>query len=103
MAKVAAIAKLVAAEGKQDELRSALQDLVTAVGEEPGTLVYALNVDQADPKVFWFYELYADADAAKAHSSGTALREAGAKLGGLLGGAPEIHRLEPVAAQGLSL
>ena len=102
MAQVAVLAKLTAAEGKADELAEVIRELVGAVGSgEPGTRIYAAHRDASDPAVFWFYELYGDPDAAAAHSGGDALKAAGAKMAGLLGGRPEIHRLEPVAAHGL--
>jgi quinol monooxygenase YgiN len=104
MSAVAVIAKLTAAEGKGDELAAVIQEMVAEVGRtEPGTQVYAASRDSADPNVFWFFELYGDPDAAAAHSGGEALKNAGAKLAGLLAGRPEIHRLAPVAAHGLSL
>jgi quinol monooxygenase YgiN len=101
---IAVIAKLTAAEGKGDELASVIAEMVGEVGRsEPGTQVYAAHRDSSDPDVFWFYELYGDADAAAAHSGGEALKAGGAKMAGLLGGRPEIHRLQPVAAHGLTV
>ena len=102
MAQVAVVAKLTAAEGKADELKAVISDLVAAVASgEPGTLVYAAAQDDEDPAVFWFYELYGSGESAAAHSSGTALAEAGGRMRGLLAGRPEVHRLSPVAAKGL--
>lgn len=102
--KVAAIARLTAADGKRDELVAVLRDLVKAVGDgEPDTLVYAMHTDDGDDSTVWFYELYASADAAAAHSKGSALREIGSRLGGLVAGPPVVHRLSPQAAHGLSL
>lgn len=102
MGKVAAVAVLTAVEGKAEELKAVLTELVAAVGEgEPGTVVYALHQDQEDANQFWFYELYADDEAAAAHSSGTALREVGGRTRGLVTGRPQVHRLTPVAAHGL--
>ena len=102
--KVAAIAKLTAPEGKRDELVAVLRDLVKTVGDnEPDTLVYALHTDASDEQTVWFYELYASVEASKAHSSGRALKEIGARLGGLVTGAPEVHRLVPQAAHGLDV
>jgi len=102
MAQVAAIAKLTAVEGKAEDLKAAIANLVTQVQEsEPGTLVYAAAQDVDDPNVFWFYEFYGSADAAAAHSTGAALAEAGKRMHGLLAGRPEVHRLVPVAGKGL--
>src|SRR3954453_10626831 len=102
MAQVAAIAKLTAAEGKGEELKAVIADLVAAVRDgEPGTLVYAAAQDGENPDVFWFYELYDGQDSAAAHSSGAALADAGGRMRGLLAGRPEVHRVQPVAAKGL--
>jgi quinol monooxygenase YgiN len=102
MAQVAVVAKLTAAEGKADELKAVIADLVAAVRDgEPDTLVYAAAQDAEDPAVFWFYELYGSPESAAAHAGGSALAEAGARMAGLLGGRPEITRLVPVAAKGL--
>src|SRR5436309_7053368 len=102
MAQVAIVAKLTAAEGRRDELKAVIGDLVQAVGSsEPDTLVYAAAQDNEEPDVFWFYEFYGSEDAAAAHSGGTALAEAGARMRGLLAGRPEVHRLTPVDDKGL--
>lgn len=104
MTQVAAIAKLTAVEGKSEDLRAAIAELVTRVqNDEPGTLVYAAAQDAADPHAFWFYEFYDSADAAAAHSSGDALAKAGEQMRGLLAGRPEVHRLTPVAGKGLPI
>jgi len=102
MAQVAIVAKLTAAEGKADELKAVIADLVSAVDRtEPDTLVYAAAQDDDDPSRFWFYEYYGSEGAAGTHSGGTALAEAGTNMRGLLAGRPEVHRLTPVAAKGL--
>ena len=102
MTQVAAIAKLTAVEGKGEDLKAAIAELVAAVQDgEPGTLVYAAAQDSEDANAFWFYEFYESADAATAHSTGSALAEAGNRMRGLLAGRPEVHRLTPVAGKGL--
>lgn len=102
MTQVAVIAKLTAVEGKGEDLRAAIGELVSQVrDDEPGTLVYAAGQDTADPNVFWFYEFYDSPDAAANHSSGDALAKAGDRMRGLLAGRPEVHRLTPVAGKGL--
>ncbi|HET7310146.1 MAG TPA: antibiotic biosynthesis monooxygenase [Mycobacteriales bacterium] len=102
MAQVAVVAKLTAVDGKADELKAVIDELVKAVDAgEPDTLVYAAAQDDDDPSVFWFYELYPSAEAAAAHSGGSALADAGVNMRGLLAGRPEVHRLTPVASTGL--
>jgi quinol monooxygenase YgiN len=102
MTQVAVVAKLTAVEGKSADLSEAITELVTEVGDgEPDTLVYAAAQDKADPNVFWFYEFYGSAEAAAAHSAGTALANAGQRMRGLLAGPPEVNRLTPIAGKGL--
>jgi quinol monooxygenase YgiN len=101
MAQVAIVAKLTAVEGKADELKAVIADLVAAVDKtEPDTVIYAAAQDNDEPSVFWFYEYYGSADAAVAHAGGSALAEARNTMRGLLAGR-EVHQLTPVAAKGL--
>jgi quinol monooxygenase YgiN len=53
--------------------------------------------------VVFFYELYADEDAFKAHSSGEALKAVFPKLGGLVAGPPDMVIGTPRNAKGISL
>ncbi len=100
MSKISVIAKIVAKEGKRDELVAAFGDYFPQVGSEDGTLVYAISLDNADDVTVWVYELYSDGDALKGHSSSDAFKAFGAKLGGVLAGAPELHMCTPVHAKG---
>jgi quinol monooxygenase YgiN len=101
MAKVAVIAKITALPGMRDEVVSALEEVVKATQDEPGTLFYAMNTDKADDNVVWFYEMYADDAALGAHSGSEAMKAAGAKLRDKAAGRPEIHLLEVVDGKGL--
>jgi len=103
MAKVAVVAKMVAVEGKRDALIEALASLSAAVQSEPGTEIYAMNLDAVDPDTVWFYELYTDQDALIAHGTSDAMKAAGAAFGELLAGKPEISFLTPVSAKGVTL
>lgn len=64
---VKVVAILSAREGKADELRALLEDLVAASREEPGNLRYDLWIDQTDPTRFVLDELYVDSAANSAH------------------------------------
>ena len=101
MAQVSVIAKLVAKEGKRDELVEQLSKLVAAVEDEPGTLVYSVNLSTTDPEVVYFFELYTDKDALALHGKGEAFAAAGAGMGGLLGAKPELYMCELATAKGL--
>jgi quinol monooxygenase YgiN len=99
--QVSVIAKLIAKEGKRDELVSHLQKLVAATEAEPGTLIYALNVSTTEPEVVWFYELYTDQDALVAHGGSEAMKAAGAAMGDLVGAKTELYFCQPVVSKGL--
>ena len=92
------VAKLKAAEGKQDQLKAALTTMVEKVkANEPGVKSYSLHVADNDPAVFMFYEQYADAAAFEAHGKTDHMNELGASLQGLLAGRPEIERYTFIA------
>jgi quinol monooxygenase YgiN len=102
MSKIAVLAKLTAAEGKRAEAIAVLSAQVGLVNGEAGTEIYALHTDDADEVTIWFYELYADADALALHGGSAAMAELGPKLKGLMAARPQIMRLSPVTAKGLS-
>ncbi len=95
----ALIAKLTAAEGKEAEMRAALETMVKAVSDnEPGVLKYELHTDPENPAVFYFYELYETPEAQQAHGKTDHMKAFGAALGGgLSAGRPELTRLEHIA------
>jgi quinol monooxygenase YgiN len=103
MSKVSVIAKLTVQEGKLEEVLSALSEVVKATADEPGTEVYVLNTDNADPNTVWFYELYTDAEAVTAHNTSPTFQAAGGKLATLLAGRPELYTLTPVQSKGVAL
>lgn len=103
MSKVAAIAKLTAAEGQRDALVKVMEQLIDAAEAEAGTELYILNLDAAEADAIWFYELYTDNDALSAHSGSDTMKAIGAQLGGLVAGRPELHFLTPHRGVGVDL
>lgn len=104
MAKPAVIAKITAQDGKRDELVAVFRKMIDYVSSsETGTEVYALNTDDGDVNVLWFYELYSDSEALAQHGTSDMMKSVGRELKDLLAGRPEIIRLSPVAAKGLNL
>ncbi len=103
MSKISLIAKLTAAEGKSSELEVALAGVIAAAEEEAGLEVYSAHAANDEPGVYYFFELYRDDAAIEAHGKGDAMRAAMGAFGGLLGGRPEITKMTPVAAKGLTL
>jgi quinol monooxygenase YgiN len=100
MPKVSMFARLVAQDGKGDDLVAAFEDLFRQVEDEPGTELYVLNRSSSDPNVFWFYELYADGDALAAHAGSEAMQKAATVFGPLLADS-ELVRGAPVRAKGI--
>jgi len=102
MAKVSMLAKVRTHDGKGDELIAAFQALFDAVDGEPGTEVYVMNRSKEDPNVFWFYELYSDADALGTHGTSDAMQKAAPAFGPLIADS-ELIMGAPVQAKGLAL
>ena len=101
MSKVVVLAKIRSAEGKRAELAKEFGAALAEVEKEPGTLTYILHEDAKDEDLLWFYEVYTDQDAFKAHGSSEWMKALGPKLGPLMGGRPELIFLTPVGGKGL--
>ena len=56
-----------AKEGCEDKLAQVIAELIPLSRAEPGILFYQANRSVEDPRLFFFYEQYADEDAYKAH------------------------------------
>lgn len=60
-------ARWVAKEGEEDAVRAAIEQLIPASRAEPGCRFYQPNRDPENSRVFFFYEIYDDEAAYKAH------------------------------------
>jgi quinol monooxygenase YgiN len=58
----------IAKEGEEDAVASALQELAEPSRAEPGVLIYIPHRDPEDPRKFYIFEQYVDADAYTAHT-----------------------------------
>jgi quinol monooxygenase YgiN len=103
MPKSSLIAKLIAADGKSEELEAALRGVVAAAAEEDGLEVYSAHAADDEHGVYYFFELYRDQDAVDVHGKGPDMQAAMGAFAGLLAGRPEITRMTPVAAKGLAI
>lgn len=102
VSKVAIIAKITAKDGQRDALRDVFASTGMAnAAAEPGTEIYALNEDQNDPDVLWFYEVYTDGDALAAHGSSDAMKALGGEIREYMAARPELTFLNFVTAEGL--
>jgi (4S)-4-hydroxy-5-phosphonooxypentane-2,3-dione isomerase len=102
MPKVSLLARFKVKEGKGDELIAAFNSLFEHVNQEPGTLLYVMNRAKDDPDVFWFSELYTDADALAAHGGSEAMAKAAPTFAPLIADT-EMILGEPVLAKGLPI
>jgi quinol monooxygenase YgiN len=60
-------ARWVAKEGEEDRVFEAIRNMIAPSRAEAGCLYYQPNRDPEDSRVFFFYELYTDEEAYKAH------------------------------------
>ena len=89
---IGVVAKLKIQDGKQTEFEQIAKDLLAKVkANEPGCLTYQLYKTKGSETDYIFMEQYASADALKSHGQTEYFKAAGAKLGGCLGGAPDIQ------------
>ena len=62
------VARWVARQGEEQAVAAAVAQLVRAAREEPGCLLLLAHRDPDDPRVFLFYEHFADEAALAAHA-----------------------------------
>lgn len=73
MSTISVVATITAKAGRGDEIIAAFDGAKDAVAGEPGTLMYVLHRNQANPDVFYMTELYEDQAALDAHMAGPAM------------------------------
>ena len=92
---LAAIAKLNVREGKEEEFEAVMLDLAAKVNaNEPGCHLYKLCKDSDGG--YTVMEMYENEDAMAAHVASEHFKASGAGFKGLMGGPPEIVRMEVV-------
>jgi quinol monooxygenase YgiN len=70
-------AKWTAKEGEEESVLAAIRKLVGPSRAEPGCSYYQPNRDLENPRVFFFYEIYDDEAAYKAHGESAHFQEFG--------------------------
>lgn len=94
---IGVVAKLKIADGKNAEFEEIAKGLMAKVkGNESGTLTYQLYKSKSDSQTYIFMEEYASQDALKAHGQTDYFKAAGAKMGAVLAGRPEIEYFDIV-------
>jgi quinol monooxygenase YgiN len=77
-------AKLTIKAGKEKEFETLMKEIVPKVRREEGNLAYTMCRSKDNPRVFLFFEEYADQAAVQAH--GRHLRELGVDFSSFLDG-----------------
>ena len=94
------IARLKVKAGSETTFEQAAQKMIAHVkAHEPGTLMYVLNRNTADPTEFVFYEVYADTAAFAAHGNSEPMQQFFGAVGGLLDGQAEIKMFEEIGGK----
>ena len=93
------IGKMIAVEGKRDELIKILLDGVSGM---PGCLSYVVAKDPKDANGIWITEVWDSAESHKASLKLPSVRAAIAKGRPLIAGFGESFPTEPVGGHGLS-
>ena len=88
-------AKLTIKAGKEKEFETLMKGIVPKVRQEPGNRMYTMCRSKDNPRVFVFFEEYADQAAVQAH--GKHLRELGLDIAAYLDGPVVAEYLEKIA------
>ncbi len=96
MATVRVIARAEAREGKAEELRSLMRQMLGPTRSEKGCRFYELFESNL-PGVFFVNELWENQSDLDAHNKSNHFTEAFGKMKDLLKGSPEIHLLTEVS------
>ncbi|MFP5283985.1 MAG: putative quinol monooxygenase [Actinomycetes bacterium] len=94
---VTVIAHMRAQPGQEDELRSALEALISTTQQEEGYVNYDLHQDIEDPSLFYLYENWESVDTHEAHMNAPHLKEFASRLDDLVEGELTVRRLRRVA------
>ncbi|MFA8300490.1 MAG: putative quinol monooxygenase [Hyphomicrobiales bacterium] len=84
MKQLTVVAKITAKEGKAEETRKALVDLIPVTLEEEGCLNYNLHDSADEEGVFLFYENWASQELWQKHMNNQHLKDFVEKAGDLL-------------------
>ena len=94
---IGVVAVLKVQPDKTADFEKVFLDLAAKVkANEPGGLTYQLTRSKIEAGTYKVLELYASEDALKAHGGSDYFKAAGAAMGPLLAGRPEIEYLDAV-------
>jgi quinol monooxygenase YgiN len=75
MTDIGVVAKIVAKQGKEQDLLAELRRMVEPTRKEPGCLKYVLHTSSTNPCEFWFVEEWTSRDALEKHTQTPHYRE----------------------------
>jgi quinol monooxygenase YgiN len=87
------IARLYALEGQEETGRSLLREAQASTHNEAGCRLYALHVDEADPRSFVMIEIWDDDAAFESHIASPHIQALIGKSAGVFAGPPELQLL----------
>jgi quinol monooxygenase YgiN len=80
LTEIAATARIVAREGKADDLLGLLESFAATAADDDGTILYTVHRDRKDPATFVVWELYRDREALRLHAENPRLKAGSATL-----------------------
>jgi quinol monooxygenase YgiN len=75
MPHVTYFVRMVAKEGRAEEVEETLLTNPAIAGEEPGRVVFALHRSRDNPNEFWIYETWESEESVNAHESSAPFME----------------------------
>ena len=94
---ISVIAKIPLQDGKVDEFTEAFHEMAAGVATEEDNLLYSLNFSKKEPNLAVIMERYRDKDALGVHSQSDHYKAFGARIGGIVAGAPEVVVMNEIA------
>ena len=94
---ISVIAKIPLQDGKAKEFTEAFKEIAAGVATEEGNFLYSLNFSKKEPNIAVIMERYQDKDALGLHSQSDHYKAFGARIGGILAGAPEVVIMNEIA------
>ena len=94
---ISVIAKIPLQDGKVDEFTEAFKEMAAGVATEEGNFLYSLNFSKKEPNLAVIMERYEDKAALGVHSQSDHYKAFGARIGGIVAGAPEVIVMNEIA------
>ncbi len=94
---VGIVATIKIQDGKNAEFEAAATEMMGLVkANEPGNSLYQFCKSKTDATTYVVMEIYADQAALEAHGKSAHYKAFGGKIGGLLGGRPDVQFYDTV-------